>query len=455
MLRTNRISGTIAQKAKRILVNGTASGATARSLSTTRAALGQKAPNEARAEARAFTQKERGVKSARSGTATVVNLEDANPEYYSSPPNPTGLLSLNAKTATYSNTNRFMQLDEGFLRNLGKNVYPGNLASDFKMFGRPALLYRDATNDLVQQLLTKRAEKGSSKASVIDGKAGTGKSAELLKLAAVGTSSDYLVIYAHSTFPWVDSSRPYAPGSDGTMYVQHELTMELMKTIHGMSKAALAKVPLGKEISFGKRSLGSTMTLLDLVDFAVKVPSVSQDALGHLLEIASKQTEVPVLIAVDDVNTLWTNTLYRDQNDAILPASRLRLPSSFRPFFDGEKAVERGWVVGATSYKRSLFMPQELNSKLHPAPKVPVANPVLAQDPALAKDTAEAAEANRLSFDVIALDRMSTAETWALMNFYHKVSVISTPVTDALVAKKWVTASGNPREMFNSVTSYF
>ncbi|KAJ2547246.1 hypothetical protein EV175_005298 [Coemansia sp. RSA 1933] len=336
-----------------------------------------------------------------------------------------------------------------FLNGLGKDRYPGYLGADFKLFGGPALLYREATQKLVDQL-AQRADTGSKQASVIDGKGGSGKSAELLKLAAVAVSLDHLVIYAHATLPWVDSSRPYAPGPDGHMFVQHELAMELLQTVRKMNNVSLAKVPLGKDISFGKRSLSAKHSLMDMVDFALRVPSVAQDVLDHLIEIASKQTNIPVLIAVDDVNTLWTNTFYTDQNNTVLPASRLRLPSSFRRVFDGEITLKRGWAVGAMSYIRNQFVPNELKKKLHPEVKIPVSNPVLKMSPAL-PGTAPI----NLPFEVISLDRMSTAETWALMNFYHKVSIVSSPVTDVLVAKKWVTANGNPRAMFNSVTTYF
>ncbi|KAJ1772226.1 hypothetical protein EV179_001835 [Coemansia sp. RSA 487] len=429
MLGATRIGRSAAQKAKLILVGPSV------------------VPD--RSQSKAFIKK--GGSDAykqRSGTVTSVNLDNANPEYYAGTPKPR-VNSLNAHTANQSNINQFMQIEDGFLGSLGKGHFPGYLGADFKMFGGAALLYRKTTQDLVDQM-AQHAQEGSRQAAVIDGKAGAGKSAELMKLAAVAASSGHLVIYAHATIPWVDSSRPYAPGSDGNTFVQHELTMELFQTVKDMSSDALAKIPLGKDISFGKRSLNAAQTLADLVDFALQIPSVSQDALDHLLAIASKQTIVPVLIAVDDVNTLWTNTFYRDQSDAILPASRLRLPSSFRPFFDGEMTLNRGWAVGAMSYIRNQFVSKELKTKLQPVTKIPVSNRMLKKDPAL-----HSATPKPLPFEVIGIDRMSTSETWALMNFYHKVRVISSPVTDTLVAKRWITANGNPRDMFNSATSYF
>ncbi|KAJ1800731.1 hypothetical protein LPJ59_000857 [Coemansia sp. RSA 2399] len=402
-----------------------------------------------REKVRAWVKKSgTGVKKLRSGTSTSVGLETANPEYYAPKPAPS-LKSLNAHTANQSNINQFMQIDGVFLKSLGKDHYPGYLGMDFKMFGGPALLYRKKTQDLVDQL-AQRAEKGSKQALVLDGMAGSGKSAELMKLAAVAASSGYLVIYAYATLPWVNSSRPYIPGPDGHMFLQYELVVELLRTMEDLSSDALARIPLGKDISFGKRTLSATQTLADLVDFALQIPSASHEALDHLLAIVSKQTIVPVLIALDDVNTLWADTFYRDQSDKVLPASRLRLPSSFRPFFDGEMTLERGMAIGAVSYVRNQFMPKDLKDKLHPATEIPVSNRVLKAD----MDQSAAAR-KPLPFEVVGLDRMTTSETWALMNFYHKVSVISSPVTDALVANKWITANGNPRNMFNSVTAYF
>ncbi|KAJ2881565.1 hypothetical protein IWW38_005782, partial [Coemansia aciculifera] len=197
------------------------------------------------------------------------------------------------------------------------------------------------------------------------------------------------------------------------------------------------------------RSLGAEMTLADLADVGLQTPSLAHDALDQLLAIASTQTEVPVFIALDEVNTLWCNTSYRDQEDKILPANRFRLVRSFLPFFEGQASLAKGWVVGATSYMEVRFMPKDLKTRLNPPPAIPLANPLLAQDPNVGKPSVE------LPFDVAKVDRLSSAEAWGLMNFYQKTSVVTTPLTDGLVAKKWVYANGNPRQMFAGVTTYF
>ncbi|KAJ2629205.1 hypothetical protein GGF44_004317, partial [Coemansia sp. RSA 1694] len=196
-------------------------------------------------------------------------------------------------------------------------------------------------------------------------------------------------------------------------------------------------------------SLGAEKTLADLVDVGMQTPSLAHDALDQLLAIASTQTVVPVLIALDEVNTLWCSTSYRDQEDNILPANRFRLARSFLPFFEGQTALAKGWVVGATSYTEVRFMPKDLKTKLNPPPAIPLANPQLAQAANVGKSSTE------LPFDVAKIDRLSSAEAWGLMNFYQKANVVTTPLTEGLVAKKWVYANGNPRQMFAGVTTYF
>ncbi|KAJ1815361.1 hypothetical protein LPJ56_004590, partial [Coemansia sp. RSA 2599] len=307
------------------------------------------------------------------------------------------------------------------------------------------------TQRLVDQL-AKSADAGSAaprRASVIDGKNGAGKSAELMKLASVAAASDHIVIYAHSTSPWVNSSRPYAPANTGDLFVQHEVVMDLLRSVAALSGDALEKVPLGKSVVVGKKTLGAEKTLADLVEFGIHTPSLAHDVLESLLAIASSQKQVPVLIALDNVNTLWCTTCYTDQQDNVLPANRLRLVNAFLPFFEGKASVAKGWVVGATSYIEPRFMPKDLKLKLNPPMMVPLANPDVASDPNVKKPSSD------LPFEVIKVDRLSAEEAQALMVFYHKTSIISTPVTNALVAKKWVIADGNPRDMFKSVTAYF
>ncbi|KAJ2422324.1 hypothetical protein GGF41_003545, partial [Coemansia sp. RSA 2531] len=178
-------------------------------------------PKVDRTQSMAFTKKEAGNKRTRSGTSTSVNLSAANPAYYTAPPKPK-LDLLSKDTATASHLNTFVQIDDGFLQNTGKGRYPGHLAADFKLFGKPALLYRQVTQTLVDQMAL-NAETAPKRATVLDGQNGAGKSAELLKLAMVAATSGHIVIYALSTLPWVNSSRPYGPGYKSDLFVQHEL----------------------------------------------------------------------------------------------------------------------------------------------------------------------------------------------------------------------------------------
>ncbi|KAJ2057588.1 hypothetical protein GGI17_005563 [Coemansia sp. S146] len=399
-------------------------------------------PKVDRTQSMAFTKKEAGSKRTRSGTSTSVNLSAANPAYYTDPPKPK-LDLLSKDTATASRLNTFMQIDDGFLQNTGKGRYPGHLAADFKLFGKPALLYRQVTQTLVDQM-AQNAEMAPKRATVLDGQNGAGKSAELLKLATVAATSGHIVIYALSTLPWVNSSRPYGPGYKSDLFVQHELVNELLRSVVAVSRDALNKVPLGKSVTLGKKTLESGKTLADLIDLGLQTPSLAHDALDQLLDIARTQTVVPVFIGLDEVNTLWCQTSYRDQEDNILPANRFRLARSFLPFFEGQ-SLAKGWVVGATSYAEVRFMPKDLKTKLNPPTAIPIANPDLVRDPGVGE----------LSFDVLKVERLSSAEAWGLMQFYQKANIVTTPVTEGLVAKKWVYANGNPRQMFAGVTTYF
>ncbi|KAJ2024527.1 hypothetical protein GGI06_000957 [Coemansia sp. S85] len=399
-------------------------------------------PKADRTQSMAFTKKDGGTKRVRSGTTTSVNMSSANPAYYTELPKPK-LDFLSKDTATATRLNTFMQIDEGFLQSTGKGRYPGHLAADFKLFGKPALLYRQVTQTLVDQM-AQNAQTAPKRATVLDGLNGAGKSAELLKLAMVAATSGHIVIYGLSTLPWVNSSRPYGPGFKSDLFVQYELANELLRSVSAVSREALSKVPLGKSVALGKRTLESGKTLADLVDIGLQTPSLSHDALDQLLEIASSQTVVPVFIGLDEVNTLWCKTSYRDQDDNVLPANRFRLAQSFLPFFE-DRSLAKGWVIGATSYAEVRFMPRDLKTRLCPPPAIPIANPDLARDPGVAE----------LPFDVVKVERLSSPEAWGLMQFYQKANIVTTPVTEGLVAKKWVYANGNPRQMFAGVTTYF
>ncbi|KAJ2823246.1 hypothetical protein IWW50_003862 [Coemansia erecta] len=388
-----------------------------------------------------------GEKRVRTGTTTSVNMAHANPLYYTDVPSPQ-LETLHASTAQPFHVNKVMALDGDFISGIGDGMLPGRLGRDFGLFGKPALLYRECTQRLVAQLLG-TSDKAPGRATVLAGMNGAGKSAELLKLASVAASSGFLVIYAPSTIGWVDSSRPYEASGKSRLFQQPELTVELLRSTLAWSPAALRAVPLGTEFAVSKkRSLGGDKTLFDLVMAGINTPSLAHSVLERLLSTAKTQTRVPVLVAVDDVNSLWCTTQYRDQNDRVLAAKRLRLVRALRPFFDGRRALGRGWVVGAVSYADMRYMSKEMDTMLNPPPAVPLANPELSSG-------AKAPGSNELPFDVVRMGGMSAVEAWALMHFYHETRLIAAPVTKALAAKRWTVAGGNPRRMFTGVTSFF
>ncbi|KAJ2727900.1 hypothetical protein IW152_006103 [Coemansia sp. BCRC 34962] len=76
-----------------------------------------------------------------------VNMSSANPAYFTELPKPK-LDLLSKDTATTSRLNTFVQIDNDFLQSTGRGRYPGHLAADFKLFGKPALLYRQVTQTL-------------------------------------------------------------------------------------------------------------------------------------------------------------------------------------------------------------------------------------------------------------------------------------------------------------------
>ncbi|KAJ2162433.1 hypothetical protein GGF46_000674 [Coemansia sp. RSA 552] len=417
-----------------------------RLLSTSRAAGARKAGASApdRTSSTAFVKKKKAtVKVPRSGTATSVNMSEANPRYYAPAPE-VDLVDLDVSTASDGSVGKMVGLSG---RLIDQGSFPGSLGADFKLFGRPALLYRKDTQDLVNRLLSHTGRGTAAPTTVLSGKAGSGKSVELFKVASVAASTNAIVLYVPSTIAWVDSSQPYAPLDNG-MYAQLEVVLDLLQKVSQMNRVVLAQVPLGKELAIGKKKLAADSTLADLVDYGLQVPSLGHEVLEALLDIASSQTVVPFVIALDEVNTFWNRSQYRDQNDNVLPARRLRLVNALLPFFDGSKQVASGWVLGAVSYSNMRFMDKKFGERLSPPPKVHMANPMLARDTNVLAPAA-------LPFAQHEVDRLTPAEAWALMGFYHQTSIARAPPTRPSVAKTWIMADGNPRDFFSGVTAFF
>ena len=229
-----------------------------------------------------------------------------------------------------------MKLPTQFVKSLGRNRLPGQIATDFTLLNQEALVFRQITLDLFQKL---QNSTNKHKPVILDGGIGLGKSVELLKLASLASSQGHLVIYASNTNSWVDSSQAYFPNVSTQLYSQWSIVSAFLKSIRSINSQVLDEINVDRDVTVGKVKFNTENTLASVVDLGIKTPSLAHECFELFLDVAREQAKIPVLVAIDQINTFYSKTLYTDQEHQILDAKSLRLINSLLPFVEGSKQL--------------------------------------------------------------------------------------------------------------------
>ncbi|KAI8055126.1 mitochondrial ribosomal death-associated protein 3-domain-containing protein [Syncephalis plumigaleata] len=249
--------------------------------------------------------------------------------------------------------------------------YPKDLYKDFQTTYNDALMVRESTLKLLQMAEAIKLESNAHFRVLINGSAGTGKSASLLQLVSHCLSHKWLVLYVPNAITWFNGSTAYTPmdNTDPTLYSQATLTSQVLDRFKQMNHGRMEKILLSKDYSFGSIQLGSQDTLTQLVDLGINDEAHASAVWNALMDELSKNPSVPsVLVAVDQVNTFYTKTDYHHPSGEAVMPHELHLAKPLVDLFNGS---ERGLVVGAMSLRDARFghaTPMEnpeASSKLH------------------------------------------------------------------------------------------
>ncbi|PVU99517.1 hypothetical protein BB559_000016 [Furculomyces boomerangus] len=339
--------------------------------------------------------------------------------------------------------NKIFSINPELCKKLGEKDLPGTLSETFDIVGNPGLVFRTITRVSVEKIL-ESSMVPQKKSLILDGEAGSGKSVALLQTVTCALNSDWFVIYASNTNSWVDSSLPYIPTpSNPNKFYQWTLVSSLLQQIKAINNIDVMrnKLRITSEKTLGKQKLASGSSILDVIDIGIKTPSLSQDAFNIVLETIESQTDVPVMIAVDQINTFYSKALYTDQKHNNIDSSQLLLVESILPYFGilntkehgdqivPSKTLARGIAIGATSKTDSRFVSQSLNKALN--------------------------ENQNKGCNVLKVSPFNPKETSTLLEHYRASSLLSADPTDHSVLRMWAMTSGNPLKIHRKCTRFF
>lgn len=215
---------------------------------------------------------------------------------------------------------------------------------------RPRSMVRSVTLELVR--LLDQANDAVPRHLLI-GEPGCGKSTYLMQAVAHAIESKWAVLYVPRAIDLINSSAPYTYSPALATYLQPSLALSLLQALLSVNADVLPRIQ-GEAVQLDESLSFPAHTPLDqVIKAAVKEtvsPLAQQRALEHVLRTLMTQAEVPFLAAVDDVQALFRESLYRDPDYVPLQAFELAVPRALLSLVvAAPRSARRGAVLAAMS----------------------------------------------------------------------------------------------------------
>ncbi|KAJ3519295.1 hypothetical protein NMY22_g13274 [Coprinellus aureogranulatus] len=175
----------------------------------------------------------------------------------------------------------------------------------------------------------------------------------------------WVVVYVPRAVALVNSTNSYIYDIRTQTYLQPNASYRLLNHIHAANASLLSKIPLKHSFVSEKLTVeaGGGKTLADLAQAALKDKS-QQSAplvLDALLKELEEQKDVPVLVAVDDFQSLFHDSAYRDPFFQPIKPHHLSLPRTLLEYSSGSRVLSNGAFLGAVTESDTTYtVPVEL-----------------------------------------------------------------------------------------------
>lgn len=179
----------------------------------------------------------------------------------------------------------------------------------------------------------------------------------LLQTAAYALESGWIVLYVPrgqldvtrapwmkltvlAAAEWIQSSSEYRYHAETKSFHQPALAASLLDTLLTVNRKALSGITAEKQIGTSAKG-----TALDEVCRAGVKSDQAVDVLVGVLDALGKQTQVPVLLAIDEVQALFSTSQVRTPDYSILESYHLSTPSLALEYLTGKKTFVRPLIL--------------------------------------------------------------------------------------------------------------
>ena len=235
---------------------------------------------------------------------------------------------------------------------------PQELERELDVQPRPRTLVREKTLTVLKQL-DETAKNHKSQRVLLTGAGGCGKSTLMAQSVSYALDEGWAVVYVPRTIDLINSSTPYAYSAADRVYVQPEATRTLLAAMLQVNEETfkkLATTEAGQLERAGKVEAGTTLDKVVRLGLEETASGSTRHQVFKLvLKTLGAQTEVPVLVAVDEVQALFRTSLYRDPDYEALEAYELGVPRALLSLVTGKTEGKRVAFLGATSSMQTEF----------------------------------------------------------------------------------------------------
>ncbi|WFD35733.1 hypothetical protein MCUN1_002594 [Malassezia cuniculi] len=279
-------------------------------------------------------------------------------EFFVSPPNMSDLSSLDSTAIAAGAAGQVVAWTNRVRNVFSSFGLPREIKREFALQPRPRTVIREASVRIVDAL--QESVKQPIR-SLLVGRSGSGKSTFLLQALAHAVESKWAVVYIPGAIDLINSSTPYTFNAQQATYLQPEAASALLGAIATANKGTLSKLKSVDKLTMDGKDIQAGTPLDKLIDTALKSADqpAQQLALELVLRSLAEQKDVPVLVAIDDVQALFSMSWYRDPDFRPMRSFELAIPRALLAFL--QKGVQSGAVLTAASSTHSEFpVPPEL-----------------------------------------------------------------------------------------------
>ncbi|KAF8172826.1 mitochondrial ribosomal death-associated protein 3-domain-containing protein [Mycena galopus ATCC 62051] len=257
---------------------------------------------------------------------------------------------------------------------------PKHMLLEFRLMGAPCSITTSTTLSLIRTL---EEAKDVPARLVLNGRSGVGKSFLLLQAAQYAAATrEWIVLYIPRARHFVDASTSYQYSLATRTYLQPRAAYQTLSRLSRANSHLLSELSTQSEVVLpdGGRTFPEGTPLTTLIDAGLgtttdaaagTAPSVeallrAPFVLDAVLSEIGQQEHFPVLIAIDDFQSLCGRSLYKDPRFKTIRPHHLSMPRLLLEYAGGHRKLARGLVLTALTRSDTQFpVTPQLSDALH------------------------------------------------------------------------------------------